>query len=250
MTAPSNETIKGECPECDATRNADVMATHHEPWSDDEAGISGGDTLNVLKCRGCETIYVQKESWFSEDISYRYNYRTNQDEPYIPTKVEYWPNSHKRKRPTWRVKIFLIDTRLAGLFEEIYSAYDAELNVLAAIGVRTTFDRASELLGVDPAKGFGEKLAELATNGKIGSSEQGILATVTDAGSAAAHRGWRPSKDELDVMLDVIESFISRNFVLEGAVQKLKNAVPPKPPRQPKVAKVKQSNKPPKAPKK
>ena len=54
--------------------------------------------------------------------------------------------------------------------------------------MRTAFDRASELLGVNPAKTFAEKLTDLVSRGHIGSSEKDTLDTLTDAGSAAAHR--------------------------------------------------------------
>lgn len=228
MTIES-KTIRGECPACEGTRNCEIKATHRESWSDEENGVSGDDTFRILKCLGCETAFVQQESWFSEDIDYRYNHSTGQQEPYIPSTFKYWPATTKRKKPTWRLKLYSRDIQLVGLLEEVYSAYDANLNVLAAIGVRTTFDRASELLGVDPAKTFQQKLEELAASGKIGDVEKGTLGTLTDAGSAAAHRGWRPKQDELDIMLDVIESFLNRNFILEGAVQTLKNAVPAKP---------------------
>jgi Domain of unknown function (DUF4145) len=63
--------------------------------------------------------------------------------------------------------------------------------VLAAIGLRTAFDRASELLGIDPNKTFAGKLSQLVVDGHIGSTEKASLDVLTDAGGAAAHRGWK-----------------------------------------------------------
>lgn len=51
---------------------------------------------------------------------------------------------------------------------------------------------------------------------------------LIDAGSAAAHRGWRPKSEELNTLVSLVESFFHRTFVLGDAAKKLKEAVPPK----------------------
>ena len=90
------------------------------------------------------------------------------------------------------------------------------------------FDRASELLGVDPAKTFTEKLSELVQLGKVGEDERDTLNTLTDAASAAAHRGWKPKPQELDTMMSIIEAFLYRNFILPAEVKRLRQNVPTK----------------------
>jgi hypothetical protein len=47
---------------------------------------------------------------------------------------------------------------LGDLLIEMYAALDADLRVLAAVGARTVFDRASEKFGVDPAESFAGNL--------------------------------------------------------------------------------------------
>jgi hypothetical protein len=99
------------------------------------------------------------------------------------------------------------------------------------MGVRTVFDRASELLGVDPTIPFTKKIDALFQGGKIGAEECETLSILTDAGSAAAHRGWRPSVQEMDVMMSLIEAFLYRTFILGDAAKVLKAKVPAKPQR-------------------
>jgi hypothetical protein len=111
---------------------------------------------------------------------------------------------------------------------EMYDALAGDLRVLAAIAARTVFDRSSEFLGVDPALTFSQKLDKLGGDGKIGVDEHNILEVLVDAGSAAAHRAWRPSTAELGTMIDVVESFLQRSFVLGDGIKKLKASVPPK----------------------
>ena len=102
------------------------------------------------------------------------------------------------------------------------------MEVLTAIGIRTVFDRASELLGVDPNKTFADKLFELVQCGKIGCDEKETLKILTDAGSAAAHRGWKPEPEQLDTMMNIIEAFIYRAFILHAAAKRLQDNVPGK----------------------
>jgi hypothetical protein len=83
---------------------------------------------------------------------------------------------------------------------------------------------------VGPAKRFNEKLDELVARGKIGTNEREMLDALTDAGSAAAHRGWRPSAHQFEIMMASIEGFIYRTFILGHQAKGLEEAVPPKPP--------------------
>jgi hypothetical protein len=61
-----------------------------------------------------------------------------------------------------------------------------------------------------------------------------VLSILTDAGSAAAHRGWRPKPHELDTMILIVESFLHRTFVIGDAAKQLKASIPAKPKRRPK----------------
>lgn len=51
--------------------------------------------------------------------------------------------------------------------------------------MRATFDRAIELLGVDRAKTFRQKLEDLPATGKVSAVEEETLAVLTDAAGAA-----------------------------------------------------------------
>lgn len=109
---------------------------------------------------------------------------------------------------------------------------------MAAIGVRTAFDRATELLGIDPATSFERKLDRLSALGMLGANDRATLAALVDAGSAAAHRGWKPTHEALSTMLHILEGFVHKEFVLKRGVGDLVSSIPPKPKRR----KVKQAN--------
>src|SRR5262249_6534359 len=153
----------------------------------------------ILQCGGCDEIYYRKEVVSSE----------NSD---LQPVITYWPAPSKRKRPSWTNEL-MEDWDLYNLVLETYTALDNDAPVLAAIGLRTVFDRVSEKLGLDPALGFGEKLDALLKSGKIGQSERATLEVLTDAGGAAAHRGWKPTIKQLDTLMTIGEQFLYRTII-------------------------------------
>jgi hypothetical protein len=102
------------------------------------------------------------------------------------------------------------DQVLHGLLEEVYEALDADLRSIAAMGLRAALDRTFELAGADPAFGFAQKLATLEAQKVIAANEKELLLIMTDAGSAAAHRGWKPDLEELDSILAATEGLLQR----------------------------------------
>ena len=79
-----------------------------------------------------------------------------------------------------------------------------------------------------------EKLDALHDGGHIAKTDRDALDVMTDAGSASAHRGWRPNTKELNTMLRLLEAFVHRNFVITDDVSNLKHAVPARQKRRPK----------------
>ena len=208
------KTLKGHCPNCDSERNAFVRCEHVVRSTNQDDGISASDIGMVLECCGCERVYFRRDFWLSE---------------WEDIETSYWPAPIRRQRPSWLEEIKASERDLGVLLDEMYAALDNSLRVLAAIAVRTVFDHASQLLGVDPATGFKTKLDRLHADGRISSDEKAILKVLVDAGSAAAHRGWRPTDDEISTMVGVVETFLHRSFVLGDGVRKLRASVPARP---------------------
>jgi hypothetical protein len=51
---------------------------------------------------------------------------------------------------------------------------------------------------------------------------------MTDAGSAASHRGWKPEPEQLDTILAATEGLLQRVALLGAAAKKIKKRVPPR----------------------
>ncbi len=187
-------------------------------------------------------MFAQSVSTNSEDYSYEYG-PDGGDERYYNETISSWPAKSKRERPEW-FSAGSVATDLEGTLAldasllELYGALDHELYVLASIGIRTSFDIAAELLGIESNKSFAEKVKDLVSKALIKESEKDHIDILVDAGSASAHRGWKPRLSELDALMDTLEGFIYENMVLptrrKAAAEKMakvKAKVPPKAPR-------------------
>ncbi|WP_187429643.1 hypothetical protein ROLI_024400 [Roseobacter fucihabitans] len=228
---------EGHCPSCGSDR-ADIVAEHKDEFHGGGAGFDfqANTFYRVLECRGCGQHYFKSTSSNSEDYFHYYDPETGEEETEYTETVHYWPPAAKRRSPEWVAEIGFEDRVLGSLFNDVYTALDNNLGVLAAIGMRTVFDRASELLKIDPAKTFQQKLNELKAGDHITEKEKTVLGALIDAGSAAAHRGWQPKPKQLDAMMTILEAFLHRAFLLEDIGAELGKGVPK---RQPKGAKKK-----------
>ena len=215
------ETCKGHCPTCEKDLNADIVASFSEKHDyPDTHGMWSIFTYLILRCRGCDQVYFQLRDLFSEDAEWE----TDPE----PTTETLWPLPKKRSRPPWLNRL---DVGLQGLLDEVYGALDADLRVLAAIGTRTALDHAMVSIGAREASGFGQKLDQLLEEKTISEDEKEMLAKLTDAGSAAAHRGWRPQPEGLDTLIEGVEAFLHRSLVLKKTVDENLGKVPARPQR-------------------
>jgi len=212
--------VRGRCPNCRADRNAEVLAEDTQEGEDDAGGIWGKTSFSILRCLGCDHRYIRHVQACPED--------SDPETGEVEEKVSYWPSHERRHRPSWLwgMEFAAGQAKLAALLAEVYAALDNNLSVLATIGMRTAFDCASQLLGADANQSFAEKLKELAAGNKIGGEEKEILSTLADAGNAAAHRGWKPTPFEIDSLMQALENFLERAFVLKHDLRRVGKNIP------------------------
>jgi hypothetical protein len=234
--AMEHKTVRrAECSQCSGQRNCEILTLYKEKGSD--GNFDWSKTWYILKCQGCDNIFAQTVSTNSEELTNFYEENGDTGTEYIETIV-YWPALLKRNRPEWMGEFGICGENTADLdaaLIELYAALDNDLNILSAIGIRTSFDIASEMLGVRSDQSFRGKLEELVRKGHIGELGQARLEALVDAGSASAHRGWRPKAAELNVMMELLEHFIHRAFVapvkdkqLDAKALEMRAKVPPR----------------------
>jgi hypothetical protein len=224
----NNVIEKAHCPTCNREQNCTLHGRIYKPWQwEDRYGHSmvGGDKYSLFECRGCETIFTEKSSWDENDLEQWYDeLGAYQSEP-IYTKTTS-PRPPARPRPDWLDQIGKLNPTLFHILDETYRCYEEKCLILAAIGLRTGLDSCVESVKIDPAKSFQEKLKEMKERGFIGETEHSILAVLTDAGSAAAHRGWAPNEEQTTHLLDVLENLIHRVVINGQKALEMKSGIP------------------------
>ncbi|ACE89492.1 hypothetical protein RHECIAT_CH0000499 [Rhizobium etli CIAT 652] len=208
--------LKAYCSNCRGDRNCEIKG-HHQENDDGDYGFWWRRDWYLLVCCGCDHVFAQSVAIDSE--SYHQEYDSSGDVITVPDEtVRSWPARSKRDRPEW-FQHSSIETKaavgdLSASLVELYGALDHDLNVLAAIGIRTSFDIAAEILGVDPSKNFQRKLDEMVSKNLIRQSEREHLDVLINAGNASAHRGWTPSFSDLSTLMDTLESFLNDVFIV------------------------------------
>lgn len=216
---------RGHCPTCGSNR-ADEILNHKVDVFIEEADIHGSDEYKIIECRGCGCIYFKHSHSDSDDVEHYPSEDGQGWDSHYPVRDKFWPPASSRREPDWFGDLLFENRQVHSLCGDVYTALSADLGVFAAIGIRTVFDAASEHLGIDPAKTFQEKLSEMKAGGNISEKEEKILEALIDAGSAAAHRGWRPKASELATMMDILEGFLHRVFILPEKADELREKVP------------------------
>jgi hypothetical protein len=227
--------VKEHCPTCNGERMCSVHGHVYVPWRwEDKSSqhfMCGGVDHSLLQCMGCETVFYLNNSWNDEDLDHWYDHNGETQSEAVRTKVTH-PKPDSTNRPIWLDAISKVDPQLRKILEEMYVAMDNEAFILTAVGLRTALDRGTEVLGIDPAKTFTEKLADLKDGGWIGATEHDILEVITDAGNAAAHRGWAPDAKAIAQLLYSMEVFLQRAFIVGQKALTIRDSIPPKPKRQ------------------
>lgn len=197
--------LKAHCNKCLGWKNLQVVHREQTGWEeelDDQHGISinGGDTWTLLKCLGCDEVRLQHAHWFSEDMD-------PDGRPIVHT--EWFPPSITRQKPIWRRQLLPFNVKLNdlnGLMDEIYGALSIGAHRVATMGIRALVER----IMVDLVKNqgtFQATMKEFFDAGYVAPVQQGMFEnTLIEAGHAAMHRGFEPTADTVNTLLDIVES--------------------------------------------
>jgi hypothetical protein len=114
------------------------------------------------------------------------------------------------------------------LLNEIYVALHSDSMRLALMGTRTLVDMLM-LQEVADVGSFATKLKALRDKGVVSEKNREVLSVALDAGSAAAHRGYKPSRDEIEAVLDIVENVLQAAHHLSQVAEELRKKIPPRP---------------------
>lgn len=165
------------------------------------------DTYEVLECLGCETVCMKHTNYF---------------EPTDEISVSSYPPRVTRRKPLW---FHQLPAPINALLQQVYQALDANGRSLALMGARAILDMVMVETSGDQGS-FPAKLDALEQSGAIGSKNKEILRIALDAGSAAAHRGYQPSTDDVNAVMDIVENLLQSVYHLKTLAESLRSTTP------------------------
>lgn len=230
------EEFLAHCPLCDGERACIIHGEFDQPWVEDDGRnhMEGQIDHKLVQCAGCKKVFYYRSSWDDQDWDGDYHPVTGETIISYPRKIETYPTPKKKThKPDWVWSIGRVDPQLYRILDETYQAYESNSFILASVGLRTAFDRVTEHLKIDATLSLQEKVSKLLDDGFIGETEASTLRIVTDAGSAAAHRGWAPDPRAFKILIATLEQFIYRVIVTGKAALDLTGEIPTRP-RRPK----------------
>lgn len=198
----SDEGIRIQCQTC-------VGKTRHVRKYVEE--ISPFSHYELLRCAGCDSVTMRHMAWTDD----------------FEEIVTLYPPRSNRKKPDWIKEIDETEPSLKALLDEVYVAVDGNALRLTAMGIRSVFDHVMHEKVGDHGS-FASNLTAFEEAKFISSTQKETLQIVIEVGSATIHRGFRPSAENIDAILGVMESVVKSIYLDHPNVQKIK--IPPRPP--------------------
>jgi hypothetical protein len=164
------------------------------------------DTLQIIQCRGCETVSFRHVHSNSEDGYYGDN---TGFEPYEDVKL--CPNRDEERLPMKDIRLLPIN--VMRIYDETLKALNSDLSVLTGIGVRALLETICKDKNA-PGSDLYKKIDALVTTGVLTREGAQILHKIRSLGNKSAHEVKPHSSAELVLALDVIEHVLQGVYVL------------------------------------
>jgi hypothetical protein len=198
--------MKAQCDRCDSQESHAIFAGYRKISS---RGYHVDHYL--LECERCaNTIWLRRSPESGVDT--------------------YYPPPKWLKPPAWLADTDFEDEDafVSELLQEIYTALQYDLPRAAAAGVRSLI----ELIAVrkcGDGGSFWKNLETLREAGYLSGHVHEQLKAVVDAGSASIHRGFKPDRQDLITMVNIMTSLVRSIYVDAPAASALKERTPQRP---------------------
>lgn len=222
--AENSKQIRAHCNSCLGERNHIELHNEKSDWAElYEPGItiSGGETYQMLKCCGCDSVKLRHRHWMSEQSD-------EHGRPYV--SESYYPPASSRSEPIWLSDLeFPFDDGghhfIAQLLKEIYSATHNNSRRLAVMGIRSLLEHIMISQSGDQHS-FSKNLDKFQSDGFLSAQSRQLIEPILEAGHATMHREFQPSSEDVQTALGIAESLVESIYVHSKQALKLQNRVP------------------------
>jgi Domain of unknown function (DUF4145) len=205
-----------QCNRCNRVTNHELLASESEKDAED------GDWFAVyefLKCRGCGSFSLRCTEGRDEN-----NLTSNSYPPqFTPTPLPDWLDPF--------AALFsedgdgLVARSVCEIMREAYTARNSGGLRLCAMGIRA----ALEMVMIDKTgdhQNFTKNIDAFEKAGYLSGRQRSMIDSILEAGHAAIHRGWEPTKNDIETLFRIAESVIENVYLHEPRAERLEKAVP------------------------
>ena len=221
--------MRAYCLRCKLDTNHQILKEEKREDSDEEAGLWYEHHWQIIQCHGCENISFQEIFLNSED-------RDPEDGSFYEDKKNY-PLPNKGHHPD--KLYFNVPTKVRNLYGEVVSAYNTNMPVLCAAGLRAIIEGICNEEEIDSGpvekikdgksvferrKDLQGKISGLFEKGFLTSKHCDLLHELRFLGNNAIHTLAPPSKEELGLALEIVEHTLDNIYELGVRVEFLRSS--------------------------
>lgn len=188
---------------------ADFEATYYTEDAYDNS-VTYYESVNLIQCQGCMYPSIFNVKRDSEDVDY------SEGVPQLITRESYYPP---------RKDIFEFDGHyslpqaLSDLYSETIGAINNELHTIAGIGIRGLIETICNQEKIE-GNNLCNKIDNLFSDGKISRDSKEILHALRKTYNKSAHDSFKPSRDQLEISLEIIELLMKQIYVHKSETEK------------------------------
>jgi hypothetical protein len=199
------------CRNCNGKRNHKQL--FEKKTSGDEDGFfQWVDNYLVIECLGCETVSFLQVKGDTSMIEY--DEEGNPDYYFDNLIYPYYIESKSKL-----VNPYMLPKSLKDIYEETINAFKSNSFILTAGGFRAIIEALCNHLKIRKSGNLEERIDLLHNKGYLTLSESKRLHSIRFLGNNALHEMEKPKKEQLNILLEIINHLLSNLFVNDKMIK-------------------------------
>lgn len=208
-------TIKSFCHECGKATNQEVLSQVVR-GNESKEEYQWGENHYFCRCQGCDALSYAISRWTEDD----WDPSTGESE----CSWETYPRGVAERRPM--SEQHLLPGNVWRIYKEAVGAMNAQLPLLAGIGLRALIEAVCQAEGVTGGD-LKERIDGLATKGVLSVAQADILHTHRFLGNVAAHEIVAAPPRELVAAMEIAENVLRTIYILPELSKQVKTGRKP-----------------------
>ena len=161
----------------------------------------------IIKCTGCDIVSYRSSNYFSEYDDIDSN----------GTWEERYPALKRKKKKDFKY----LPSTLTQIYDEVIIAYNNDNFILCAAGIRAILEGICKDKDITDGN-LEDKIKSMRGQGFVTQQYESILHKLRFLGNEALHELQKPTQEEIDAALDIIEHIIESLYEILGKADIIK----------------------------